>query len=289
MQASILQSYELKSNSILLQSIYIISSILTPFISIPNLPLTPQPSIPVLSPYIMSSPPPTTTKPTILLIHGAWHTPATWDALRSTLHSASYPTLAPALPSSGSLVSSHHDDIAIIRRELERLILSESKQVVLVCHSYGGMVGSGAVAGLEAYRRKAEKKQGGVLHCIFLCAFLVPIGKAVADMEDERPAWHHIDVRFLIASFIVVWVCYPPPSSPPPTPWIPSPIINTNNNSPQPPTSSTPSPPTKSSTTTSTPPSQPPGSPAYNHSAKRSSPPKRSPCSGTKAACRAPT
>ncbi|CAO1604773.1 hypothetical protein XANCAGTX0491_008313 [Xanthoria calcicola] len=141
----------------------------------------------------MSSPPPTTTKPTILLIHGAWHTPATWDALRSALHSASYPTLAPALPSSGSLISSHHDDIAIIRRELERLILSESKQVVLVCHSYGGMVGSGAVAGLEAYRRKAEKKQGGVLHCIFLCAFLVPIGKAVADMEDERPAWHHID------------------------------------------------------------------------------------------------
>ncbi|KAI4089544.1 MAG: hypothetical protein LQ339_008537 [Xanthoria mediterranea] len=143
----------------------------------------------------MSSSPPTTTnsKPTILLIHGAWHTPATWDALRSALHSASYPTLAPALPSSGSLVSSHHDDIGIIRHELERLILSESKQVVLVCHSYGGMVGSGAVAGLEAYRRKAEKKEGGVVHCLFLCAFLVPIGKTVADMEDERPWWHHID------------------------------------------------------------------------------------------------
>lgn len=177
MHASNLQSYELKFYSTLIQYL---SNSSTPFfpLSSPSptfLPLAPQPSIPILPPYIMSSSPrtTTTTKPTILLIHGAWHTPATWNPLRSALDSSSYPTL----PSSNSLVSSHHNDIAIIRHELERLILSESKQVILVCHSYGGMVGSGAVTGLEAYRRKAEEKKGGVVHCLFLCAFLVPIGK----------------------------------------------------------------------------------------------------------------
>ena len=101
-------------------------------------------------------------KPTIVLVHGAWHDPSCWDATGEELSKHSYPSVAVKLPSVGSTppVTSHHEDTAAVRKELERLIVPEGKEVGVVMHSYGGIVGSEAVNGLE---KAARKEKGGVI------------------------------------------------------------------------------------------------------------------------------
>lgn len=137
-----------------------------------------------------------TEKPTIVLVHGAWHNPSCWDEVRKHLEEHSYPTVAVHLPSAGRNppVTSHLEDTAVVRKELERLIVSEGKEVILVMHSYGGVAGSGAVSGLE---KAGREDKGGVTQCIFITAFLVPKGSSLLGMFDNQfPPYLEVDVRF---------------------------------------------------------------------------------------------
>lgn len=52
------------------------------------------------------------------------------------------------------------DDTAAVRVVLERLA-DEGHMIVLVVHSYGGLVGSNAVEGLGYKQRADEDKKGG--------------------------------------------------------------------------------------------------------------------------------
>ncbi len=133
-------------------------------------------------------------KPTIVLVHGAWHDSSCWDATREELTKHSYPSVVVKLPSVGSNppVASHHEDTAAVRKELERVIVSEGKEVVLVMHSYGGIPGSEAVTGLE---KAARKEKGGVIHALFIAAFLVPKGNSLMGMFDNQfPPYLHVNV-----------------------------------------------------------------------------------------------
>ena len=134
-------------------------------------------------------------KSTILLVHGAWHEPSCWDATRKELENHSYPSVAVSLPSSGRIppVASHHEDTAVIKKELERLVVLEGKEVVIVMHSYGGIVGSEAVAGFE---KAGRKEKGGVIHALFIAAFLVPRGSSLMGMfDDQFPPYLFVNVR----------------------------------------------------------------------------------------------
>ena len=134
-------------------------------------------------------------KPTILLVHGAWHEPSCWDATRRQLDKYSYASVAVSLPSAGRTppVASHHEDTAVVKKELERLVVLEGKEVVIVMHSYGGVVGSEAVAGFEKVGRK---EKGGVIHAFFIAAFLVPKGSSLLGMFDNQlPPYMFVNVR----------------------------------------------------------------------------------------------
>ena len=136
-----------------------------------------------------------TEKPTVLFVHGAWHTASCWDLTRAELQKLSYPTEAVQLKSSGNVVTSHLEDTAIIRKALQSLIVSEGKTVILVMHSYGGLAGSNAVHELEAAARQEKGEKGGIIHCLFVCAFLVPKGKSLIGMFPEAPRYLYPDVR----------------------------------------------------------------------------------------------
>ena len=134
-------------------------------------------------------------KPTIVFVHGAWHNPSCWDGVRKSLEEYSYPTVAVELPSVGQKppVTSHLEDTAVVRKELERLILSEGREVILVMHSYGGVAGSGAVSGLE---KATRQDKGGVTQCVFITAFLVPKGSSLLGMFDNQlTPYLEVDVR----------------------------------------------------------------------------------------------
>ncbi|KAL9071895.1 MAG: hypothetical protein Q9157_005301 [Trypethelium eluteriae] len=136
------------------------------------------------------------SKPTILLIHGAWHDVSCWDRVRAQLSALSYPTATVALVSPGSkpAVKSHLEDVAVVRKELEHLIEKNGKDVVLVMHSYGGLAGAGAVEGLEKVRRNAAGEQGGVVAAVFIAAFLVDKGQSLLGQFPQKPPYLIEDV-----------------------------------------------------------------------------------------------
>ena len=133
-------------------------------------------------------------KPTVLLVHGAWHNASCWDSIRAELKTLNYPTDALQLKSSGDFVTTHLEDTAIIRTALASLIVSERKKVILVMHSYGGIPGTNAVHGLEAAARQEKGEKGGIIHCLFIAAFLVPKGKSLIAMFPEAPPYLYSDV-----------------------------------------------------------------------------------------------
>lgn len=119
------------------------------------------------------------TKPIIIFVPGAFHPASCWDNVRSSLEKYSFQTVAISLPSvsAGSDVTSHHEDAAAIRKILSQLIIDDRKDVILVMHSYGGVPGSEVVRGLEkSVREKETVGACGVIHCVYVTAFLVPTG-----------------------------------------------------------------------------------------------------------------
>ena len=138
-------------------------------------------------------------KPTVLLVHGAWHNASCWDATRTELEKVFYPTDVVQLKSSGNAVTTHLEDTAIVRQALESLIVSDGKSVILVMHSYGGVAGTNAVHGLEAAARQEKGEKGGIIHCLFVAAFLVPKGKNLIEMFDEQPPYLYPYVSYSLS------------------------------------------------------------------------------------------
>ncbi|KAI9737421.1 MAG: hypothetical protein M1834_009575 [Cirrosporium novae-zelandiae] len=132
---------------------------------------------------------PTTTKPTIVCVVGAWFLPASFDPLRAILEEKSYPTVAVGHPSIGGTppLTDFSADVSNLRNTLSKLIEEENKEVVLLLHSYGGIVGSCAAEGFGAVQRAREGKKGGILIVAYMSAFAVPKGTSTLDaLEGGR-------------------------------------------------------------------------------------------------------
>lgn len=107
------------------------------------------------------------TKPTIILVHGAWHGSWCWKFQIPALEALGYTVEAVDLPCvSGVAGTTQFDDAAHVRSVVEAQT-SMGKRVVVLAHSYGGPIASAAIKGLS------EK---GVLGMIALCAFIFPGG-----------------------------------------------------------------------------------------------------------------
>ena len=122
-----------------------------------------------------------TTVPTIVLIHGAWHTPPIYQSFVDALRGCGYPVHCPRLPcSNGELPPNKFlpDDIACIRNAIIHRI-DAGEHIVMVMHSYGGAVGTDAAGGLSLTERKAAGLPGGVIHLVYLCAYILPPGGSI--------------------------------------------------------------------------------------------------------------
>ncbi|CAG7995474.1 unnamed protein product [Penicillium salamii] len=122
-----------------------------------------------------------TDKPVFVFVPGAWHTADTFDQVRQLMLSRGLASEAISLPSvGGPLEKGLHADI-----EYTKIILREmadaGRQIVVVNHSYGGMVGSGAVEGLGFKQRADAGLPGGVIMVVWMAAFVTPKGQTVLD------------------------------------------------------------------------------------------------------------
>ncbi|KAK0631097.1 Alpha/beta hydrolase fold-1 [Bombardia bombarda] len=131
------------------------------------------------------------TKPDIVIIHGGWHVPSSYDDLKAGLTSAGYEVHIPRLqsmnearpPTAGLFV-----DTADTRVFVTNLV-DKGRTVIAMMHSYGGQVGTNALYDLGLETRSAKGLPGGVSLLIYVCAFALPergsMIQKVRDMGDE--------------------------------------------------------------------------------------------------------
>jgi len=148
----------------------------------------------------------TGTKPTIAIAGGAWQTAAGFAGFAEKLEAKGYNTIVPPLPSVGGSenpLPGLPEDVTAVKKVLKELA-EEGKSIILLCHSYGGVVGSCAVEGLDAGSRAKEGKTGGVVKVVFMSAFMIPKGMSLLAMLGGQPLpWMALEVyKPLSQSFI---------------------------------------------------------------------------------------
>lgn len=110
----------------------------------------PHGSGPTLAPEHHTPPPRgETPRPTVLFVHGAWLTPACWDAFRQPFDAAGFHTLAPAWPGLDRPVAELRAkpdpgfaslSVSEITSHYARIIAALDTPPLLVGHSFGGLI-----------------------------------------------------------------------------------------------------------------------------------------------------
>lgn len=138
---------------------------------------------------------PAAVKPDILLVPGAWHTPAAFDLVRDQLTRRGFQSTAVPLLTVGPtdpLNQGVPEDAAAIRAELEKLV-DAGKEVMVISHSYGGVPAAAAVEGLNLKDRVAQGQKGGVLMVVHMTSFAAKVGTSLMDSLGGNPLpWFNI-------------------------------------------------------------------------------------------------
>jgi pimeloyl-ACP methyl ester carboxylesterase len=111
--------------------------------------------------------PSTSPKPTIVLVHGAFADASSWTAVVQRLQSKGYEVLAPSNPLQGLA-----GDVQYLRDFLATV----EGSIVLVGHSYGGMVITNAATGNEQVKA-----------LVYVAAFAPDTGESVAALSASAP------------------------------------------------------------------------------------------------------
>ncbi len=123
---------------------------------------------------------------TFLLVHGAWQSTGTWDLLVPLLEKRGHRVITPVLSGLGTDQNRLSPDITL-RQHVQDVSSELSKspdQVILVGHSYAGMIVSGV----------AETNPNRVQRLVFLDAFLPEDGQCVLDLLPPETGAYFRDI-----------------------------------------------------------------------------------------------
>ncbi|PVH86235.1 alpha/beta-hydrolase [Cadophora sp. DSE1049] len=113
-------------------------------------------------------------KPTLVLVHGAFHKPDCFHLIQPKLEAFGYPVVAVSLVSigRGRPTATYLDDVAAIHDSLLPL-LKEGREVVVITHSYGGVPGVASTEGHTIQDRAARGEKGGVKSIFMIASHIV--------------------------------------------------------------------------------------------------------------------
>ncbi|KIX09789.1 uncharacterized protein Z518_00870 [Rhinocladiella mackenziei CBS 650.93] len=134
------------------------------------------------------------SRPVVVFVPGAWHPPSCFNMVMERLEAAGYETKGVTLASVGAAepLTDFQPDVQAIQSVMTPII-DQGKDILLVVHSYGGVVGNEAVRGLDKASREKEGKKGGVSHIYFCCAFALPEDVSLMDaLQGEPLPWFQI-------------------------------------------------------------------------------------------------
>jgi pimeloyl-ACP methyl ester carboxylesterase len=111
---------------------------------------------------------------TFVLVHGAWQSTGTWDRLVPLLERQGHKVVTPVLTGLGTDQGRLSPDITLRQHveDVSRELSGLPGQVILVGHSYAGMIISGAI----------EAKPARIERLVFLDAFIPEDGQRVLDL-----------------------------------------------------------------------------------------------------------
>lgn len=129
------------------------------------------------------------TSPTVVFIHGSWHTPKHFERVCELFQAHRFPTSCKLQPSVGKLPPiGLMEDAECIRTDLKELIDTQSKDVIVIAHSYGGVVATQAIDKEFGKKdREAKGKTGGIIRIVYVCAFIVPLGESLGTTLGGAP------------------------------------------------------------------------------------------------------
>ena len=111
------------------------------------------------------------SRPTLLLVHGAWHGPWCWEKLESALEAEGWATRTVELPSAvrpdaptAEPLAGIDSDARVVRETLEGI----EGPVVVVAHSYGGIPVTQVIADAP-----------NVSHTVYLAAYQLDVGESL--------------------------------------------------------------------------------------------------------------
>jgi pimeloyl-ACP methyl ester carboxylesterase len=120
-------------------------------------------------------------KPSIVFVQGSFQTPVVYQKLKDGLEGKGYSVFYHVLPSCTGTDSPGFpkvtltDNAASVREVLVPLVEVDNELVVVVMHSYGGLIGSEAVTeDLSFFWRRQPGLKGGVIHLYYFTSFVLP-------------------------------------------------------------------------------------------------------------------
>ena len=139
------------------------------------------------------------SKPVVVVIPTAWHSPKHYSLLIDHLKRAEYEVSVQPLPSVSLVVPVNvhaASDADFIRHQLLLPLLNRGKDVLLVMHAYGSGPGSVAASGLSKKERSTEGVKGGVVGLVLIAGFLLNEGESVfSKLGGKFEPWVVVHVR----------------------------------------------------------------------------------------------
>ncbi|KEF57719.1 uncharacterized protein A1O9_05637 [Exophiala aquamarina CBS 119918] len=128
--------------------------------------------------------------PTVLIVHGAWHVPSHYRLLEKNLEQRGFEVALPMHPTCNNANLPNKtlgDDLAHIRHVATGLV-AKQKSVIVLMHSYSGVVGTGALSGLMA--NPAKPDDGGIVAMVYMSALIPFEGESLAGIFGGKlPPW----------------------------------------------------------------------------------------------------
>ncbi|KAG8533596.1 uncharacterized protein KY384_001336 [Bacidia gigantensis] len=147
------------------------------------------------------------THPAVIIVPGAWSPPAFYEDFAAKLRSGGYATKILTLPSCNSSSPESEScpkDVGVVRKQVVTLLDEEQKDVLMICHSFGGIVGGAAAHGLSKVARSKEGKSTGIVGLVYVSGLLIPAGVSMlqafgGNLADyaviNEPAEHQVAIK----------------------------------------------------------------------------------------------
>jgi len=127
-----------------------------------------------------------TPKPDVVIVHGAFHPPDLYSALKTKLEELGHTVVIPRLATLGeSPGKTWKDDVAVIHEAVLPLF-EQGHEVIIASHSYGGIPAAQAIEGFDVGSRSKQGKQGGFRAAVLMAAFAVPAGTDLYEATGKQ-------------------------------------------------------------------------------------------------------